>query len=75
MNMFRPGAFNPAARGYHATYRDHEINHCPGCGRTQWFVGRVTAECGFCATALPLACSDRQPPSAIILQRGKAVAA
>ena len=46
---------NPAERGYNAVYRRNETNHCPGCGRTHWFVGRVSAECGFCATALPLA--------------------
>ena len=46
--------FDPAARGYHAVYRENEVNHCPGCGRTHWLVGRVLAECGFCATALPL---------------------
>jgi hypothetical protein len=45
---------NPATRGYHAVYREHEVNHCPGCGRTHWYVGRFSAECGFCATALPL---------------------
>jgi hypothetical protein len=46
--------FNPNARGYHAVYRDNEINHCPGCGRTHWIIGRVSAECAFCSTALPL---------------------
>ena len=45
---------DPALRGYHAIYRDNEVNHCPGCGRSQWLVGRVSAECAFCATALPL---------------------
>ena len=45
----------PTLRGYHAVYREHEVNHCPGCGRTQWIIGRVSAECAFCATALPLA--------------------
>jgi hypothetical protein len=45
---------NPLQRGYHAVYRQHEVNHCPGCGRTHWYVGRISAECGFCATALPL---------------------
>lgn len=45
----------PAMRGYHAVYRQHEVNHCPGCGRAHWYVGRMMAECGFCATALPLA--------------------
>jgi hypothetical protein len=48
-------AHDPAARGYHAVYRENEVNRCPGCGRTQWYVGRLMAECGFCATALPLA--------------------
>ena len=56
--------FDPARRGYHAVYRENEINHCPGCGRTHWYVGRSLAECGFCATALPLSESDRQPSRA-----------
>ena len=47
--------FDLAKRGYHAVYRENEINHCPGCGRTHWYVGRVSAECGFCGAALPLA--------------------
>ncbi len=46
---------NPAMRGYHVVYREDKVNHCPGCGRTHWYVGRVSAECGFCSTALPLA--------------------
>lgn len=46
--------YDPASRGYHAVYRQQEVNHCPGCGRTHWYVGRLMAECGFCATALPL---------------------
>ena len=46
---------NPASRGYCVVYRENQINHCPGCGRTHWYVGRVSAECGFCSTALPLA--------------------
>ena len=36
-------------------YRENQVNHCPGCGRTHWYVGRMSAECGFCSTALPLA--------------------
>ena len=47
--------YQPTLRGYHAVYREQEVNHCPGCGRTQWIIGRVSAECAFCATALPLA--------------------
>lgn len=46
---------DPAHRGYHVVYRPHEVNRCPGCGRSHWIVGRLLAECGFCATALPLA--------------------
>jgi hypothetical protein len=46
---------DPAARGYAILYRQEMVNHCPGCGRTHWYVGRLSAECAFCATALPLA--------------------
>lgn len=46
---------NLAARGHHVVYRANETNRCPGCGRGQWYVGRMTAECGFCGTAVPLA--------------------
>lgn len=35
-------------------YRAGETNRCPGCGRQHWHVGRLTAECAFCATALPI---------------------
>ena len=44
-----------ARRGHHIVYRANESNHCPGCGRYQWYSGRVSAECGFCGTAVPLA--------------------
>jgi hypothetical protein len=42
-------------RGHHVVYRADETNRCPGCGRAQWYVGRLTAECGFCGTAVALA--------------------
>lgn len=65
--------FDPARRGYHAIYREHETNHCPGCGRTHWYIGRSLAECGFCATALPLAQSlTRGTPSAPLIIHRKA---
>ncbi|MDB5669076.1 MAG: hypothetical protein JWO25_35 [Alphaproteobacteria bacterium] len=48
------GAFAPHMRGYSFVYRENEINHCPGCGRTHWYIGRLSAECGFCQTAMPL---------------------
>lgn len=47
-------ASDVAARGYHVAYRENQVNHCPGCGRSHWYVGRLSAECGFCGTALPL---------------------
>ncbi len=45
---------DPALRGYHIVYREDQVNHCPGCGRSHWYIGRLSAECGFCGTALPL---------------------
>jgi hypothetical protein len=47
--------YHPTVRGYHVVYREQEVNHCPGCGRTHWIIGRLSAECAFCSTALPLA--------------------
>lgn len=44
-----------AQRGHHIVYRANTDNHCPGCGRSHWYIGRVSAECGFCGTAIPLA--------------------
>ncbi|MFZ5747849.1 MAG: hypothetical protein ACOY45_09360 [Pseudomonadota bacterium] len=43
-----------ARTGYRVAYRPQEANHCPGCGQSHWIVGRMTAECAYCATALPL---------------------
>jgi len=54
---------NPLNRGYHAVYHDGEINHCPGCGRTHWLIGRQSAECAFCTTALPLKDAMMQEPA------------
>ena len=67
----RVGQFNPAQRGYHAVYRDNEVNHCPGCGRTHWYLGRVLAECAFCSTALPLQESFRSGPAAPVIRRSR----
>ena len=61
--------FDPAKRGYHAVYRENQVNHCPGCGRTHWYIGRTLAECGFCATALPLSESFHQGDHARVVQR------
>lgn len=40
-------------RGHAPTYRFDTTTHCPGCDRAQWHVGRMSAECAFCATAVP----------------------
>ena len=61
--------FDPNLRGYHAVYRDKEVNHCPGCGRTHWHIGRMLAECAFCATALPLQEAHRQGQAPTITSR------
>jgi len=61
--------FNPNTRGYHAVYHDGEVNHCPGCGRTHWIIGRLSAECAFCSTALPLAeASMRSHNGPVVIQ-------
>lgn len=54
-------------RGYHAAYVEGEVNHCPGCGKTHWLIGRISAECAFCSTALPLAASSA--PLSFVLPR------
>jgi hypothetical protein len=56
-------AHRPGRRGYHMLYRCDQVNHCPGCGHAHWYIGRQTAECGLCGTAIPLAGSFVQPAS------------
>lgn len=34
------------------------LRPCPACGQNQWLVGRVTAECAACSTALSLDPAD-----------------
>jgi hypothetical protein len=63
--------FDPALRGYHAVYRENQVNHCPGCGRTHWMIGRMLAECSFCATALPLSDSYARGPAPAVVQHGR----
>ena len=46
---------DPARRGFLPLYHQGERNRCPGCGRSHWYVGRLSAECGFCGTAVALA--------------------
>lgn len=51
-------------RGHHIVYRANASNHCPGCGHSNWYVGRISAECGFCGTAMPLADARTHEPTA-----------
>lgn len=46
--------FTTAHSGYRVAFRPGEHNSCPGCGQSHWVIGRMTAECAFCATALPI---------------------
>jgi hypothetical protein len=48
------GAGTEFRLAYIPLYRDDEANRCLGCGRQHWIIGRMTAECGYCGTALPL---------------------
>lgn len=64
-----------AQRGYMPLYHGDTINHCPGCGRTHWHIGRLSAECAFCETALPLAVTYAQPNEPLFWFRGSATAA
>jgi hypothetical protein len=50
------------------SYRENQP--CPGCGRAHWLIGRATAECAFCSTALPLAEASRRAPPRVV-QFGK----
>lgn len=47
--------------GYRPTFQKGEVNRCPGCGRSHWWIGKSSAECAFCGTALPFAGDGRTP--------------
>ena len=49
------------SRGFIPLYHQDTVNHCPSCGQRNWHIGRSTAECAFCETALPLAMVAAQP--------------
>ena len=51
---------NIAHRGYQPLYHGPG-ERCPGCNARCWHVGRITATCAFCSTALPLADVAAQP--------------
>jgi hypothetical protein len=58
-----------ADRGYRLAYREGEKNYCPGCAGTHWILGRASAECPRCETALPLV--DARLDGVSIERRGK----
>ena len=35
-------------------YHQGEVNLCPTCGQSQWYIGRKVAECVRCNAAFPL---------------------
>lgn len=46
----------PLARSTAQTlFRTGHANSCPDCGQSQWFVGRINAECAYCEAVLPIA--------------------
>ena len=61
MSDCRTAVLDLARRGYHVVYRPEQANYCPGCGGRHWLIGRVSAECAICATALPLAAARLMP--------------
>lgn len=63
-----------ALTGYRVAYRPQQQNYCPGCGGSHWVIGRLTAECAFCATALPLVAGG-STGNGLIRQRGEAALA
>lgn len=66
-------AHDPARRGYVAVYREDAVNRCPGCARAHWYVGRVSAECAFCGTALPLREASSHSASPVHTSRNRPV--
>ena len=51
------------------SYHLGKINHCPGCAGTQWYVGRESAQCAICETALPLAQIAHTPVRPMFVSR------
>jgi len=54
-------------------YHQGEVNHCPGCWRAQWIIGRTLAECAFCGTAIPLAEQPSGPRPMLRIGKGGGV--
>lgn len=63
-----------SGRGYAPLYHADTVNHCPACGHTHWHIGRSTAECAFCETALPLDMNASTPGEPLFWFRGSGTA-
>jgi len=48
-----PVAF-PRRGGFVVGFHPDTVNYCPACSRSHWLVGRLSAQCAFCDTALPI---------------------
>ncbi len=53
--------------GYRPLYNGSSTP-CPGCGRTHWYVGRLSAQCAFCSTSIDLPQVQRVEGSATIMK-------
>lgn len=71
---FAPRLNLPAflTRPFVPLYHQDTVNHCPACGGRHWHIGRSTAECAFCATALPLTMPSAQSVEPAIVTTGGA---
>ncbi len=69
VNAFQKTSRLPAMGGYVLLYHAGETNHCPACGGKHWAIGRVSAECVRCETALPLAHISEQPMQPLFYSR------
>lgn len=56
-SIVHKGPYRPEERGFHIAYRGNG-QACPGCGRCNWLIGRLMAECAFCSTAIPMEASS-----------------
>ena len=63
-----------AMERYSFMYHDGEANHCPGCGQSHWHVGRATAECAHCGTAMPLSEGSSTPARPLFYVRNSKTA-
>ena len=51
------------------TYKPGTLTHCPTCSGTQWLVGRTTAQCAYCDTAMPLLHMSRGSSAPLFVSR------